>query len=144
MANLKNPRLWHVIGSATTLGLILFLNIFERPLRNFPSSSTTRISSQFLNYAPKITVTTIDECPAVSQYAKVTCPVWNHEEMQKNAAELPHNVDHRVNFFFQHQNPVDCMTARYLIRPMMERVGFGANIMLTHESGLYEAMYSDR
>lgn len=145
METLKNPRLWQIIGCAAILGLILFLDVFENPLKPSSSSSTTSISFQFLKHASKSATTANDnECPAVSQYAKVTCPVWNHEEIQENAAELPHNVDHRVNFFFRHQNPLDCMKARYLIRPMVERIGFGANIFLTHESGFYEAMYSDR
>lgn len=141
MESYKNPRLWQMIGCATILGLILFLDVFENPLKPASSSTTTSLNSQLLRHASK---SNDDGCRAVSQYAKVTCPVWNHDEIKEKAAELPHNVDHRVNYFFRHQNPLDCMKARYLIRPLVGNIGFGANIFLTHDSGLYEAMYSDR
>jgi len=77
-------------------------------------------------------------CPAL-QYATVNCPVWDSE-----AKDGGTGVDYRVKWIHQKQNPENCSDANFLIRALVPRIGFGANVMLSVESTMYVSNYADR
>jgi hypothetical protein len=69
----------------------------------------------------------------------MTCPVWDPKQPSGGS-----DLDHRIQWIHQHQNPPDCSEANYLIRALTPRIGFGANWVLSVESTMYIALYSQR
>jgi len=105
--------------------------------------STSSSSSNNNNTSTSINSSSIAElteatCPSL-QYANVRCPVWD-----SNHHDGGPGVDYRVRWIHHHQNPLNCSQANYFIRPMIDWIGFGANVMMSVESGMYISLYSDR
>lgn len=76
---------------------------------------------------------------ASARYEKMTCPSWDPAVPDGGP-----DVDYRLRWMYQHQHPQNCSEENYLIRALTPRIGFGANMVLTMESSMYMAMYTNR